>query len=206
MQGTSLLSQFDLISLISFALITTYTPGPNNISSASMGLNYGYSKTLRYLLGIFSGFFTLMLICAFISKTILQVLPQVKIVLQIVGALYIIWLAYHTFKANYQFDEERVAPLGFVNGYLLQLLNPKALVYGITIYSTFLNEVDYTIRFLFLSALIFATLSLSAISVWTLFGSLISRFMKHPALRLTINIILSLLLVYTAVSISGIIS
>ncbi len=206
MHGTELFSQFDLISLISFALITTYTPGPNNISSASMGLNYGYQKTFRYLLGIFAGFFTLMIVCAFISKTVLQVIPQVKLVLQIVGSLYIVWLAYHTFMANYQFEQEREAPLGFFNGYMLQLLNPKALVYGITIYSTFLSEVDYTAAFLIVSALIFAALSFSAISVWTLFGAFIRKFMNNPVLRLTINIILSLLLLYTAVSISGLIS
>ncbi len=28
----------ELLTLISFVLITTYTPGPNNISAASMGV------------------------------------------------------------------------------------------------------------------------------------------------------------------------
>ena len=39
----------DLIPLISFVVVTTFTPGPNNISSASMGVLHGYRKTLNFL-------------------------------------------------------------------------------------------------------------------------------------------------------------
>ena len=58
----------DMIPLISFVFVTTFTPGPNNISSASMGMRYGYRKTVAYLLGISSGFFVVMLACALLSN------------------------------------------------------------------------------------------------------------------------------------------
>ena len=32
----------EMIPLISFVLVTTFSPGPNNISSASMGVLYGF--------------------------------------------------------------------------------------------------------------------------------------------------------------------
>ena len=38
----------DTIPLISFVIVTTFTPGPNNISSAAMGVAYGYRRTLTY--------------------------------------------------------------------------------------------------------------------------------------------------------------
>lgn len=84
----------DLIPLASFVLVTTFTPGPNNISSASMGILHGYRATLRYLSGISTGTFLVMLLCGWISSTLLQVFPAVKGVLRIVGALYILWLAW----------------------------------------------------------------------------------------------------------------
>ena len=49
--------KIETFSLISFVIITTFTPGPNNISSASMGIMYGYKKTLDFLLGIAAGIF-----------------------------------------------------------------------------------------------------------------------------------------------------
>ena len=40
----------DLFALMSFVIITTFTPGPNNISSASQGVLFGYRKALPYLI------------------------------------------------------------------------------------------------------------------------------------------------------------
>ncbi len=54
----------DMIPLISFVIVTTFTPGPNNISSAAMGVTYGYWRTIPYLFGIASGFFLVMLAAA----------------------------------------------------------------------------------------------------------------------------------------------
>lgn len=42
----------DFFATASFVLITAFTPGPNNISSASMGVLFGYHRTLAYLAGI----------------------------------------------------------------------------------------------------------------------------------------------------------
>ena len=45
----------DMLPLISFVIVTTFTPGPNNISSAAMGIAFGYRRTLPYLFGITAG-------------------------------------------------------------------------------------------------------------------------------------------------------
>lgn len=192
-------------SLISFAIITTFTPGPNNITSASMGLNFGYNKTLPYLAGIFSGFFLLMLLCAFLSETLLTLIPGVEGILSIVGALYILWLAWHTYKSDYNFKDETAAPMGYGKGLFLQLLNPKVLIYGLTVYSTFLADLSMKSLILPLSAFALAFTSFTSISMWTLFGTAIRRFMSHGLIRKTINIFLSLTLVYTAIKLSGLI-
>ena len=65
----------DMIPLISFVIVTTFTPGPNNISSASMGVMYGYKKAFNYLVGIASGFFLVMIACAYLSSALLTFIP-----------------------------------------------------------------------------------------------------------------------------------
>jgi cysteine/O-acetylserine efflux protein len=194
----------DFIALASFVVITTFTPGPNNVSSASMGILYGYKTTLQYLSGIVSGFFLIMLVCGWVSSTLLQIFPAFENVLRLIGALYILWLAFHTLKASYAFKEEEQAQLGFPNGLLLQLLNPKVIIYGLTLYSTFLGEAAINPFYLIASALALTGVAFCAISVWALFGAAIRTYLDRPQVTRGLNLALSLLLVYTAVELSGV--
>ncbi len=196
--------QLDYISLFSFVLVTTFTPGPNNISSASMGMLFGYKKTLKYLTGIATGFFIIMILCAYLASNILSVMPFAEPYLRCAGSIYILWLAIGTMRSTYVFGENNLVSNAFTKGFLLQLLNPKAIVYGLTIYSTFLSPVKNRIDFLTFFAAVFACTAFLATSTWAVFGSIIRERMKSDLFRKIINTLLSLLLVYTAIDLSGI--
>jgi len=197
------MQQVDFVTLIPFVLITTFTPGPNNISSASMGILYGYRSTLGYLTGIISGFFLVMLLCSFISSILLRLLPSFEGILRIIGAVYILWLAYHTLKASYLFNEEGQQRLGFINGFLLQMLNPKAIVYGLTLYSTFLRPIASKPLLLLVSTVALALTAFCSISMWTLFGAAIRTYFDRPRVKQAFNTVLAILLALTAVELSG---
>ena len=199
------MTDVNLMALFSFVLVTTFTPGPNNISSASMGLLYGYRTTLRYLGGIVTGFFFIMLLCGWISSTLLSVFPSFEVALRLVGAGYILWLAFETLRASYTFTERDQTVMGFLNGFLLQVLNAKAIVYGLTLYSTFLASITSSLPYLLLSAFLLAILSFASVTVWTLSGSAISRYLGRTWIRRFVNVVLALLLVYTAIELSGLI-
>ncbi len=193
----------ELLSLMSFAVVTTFTPGPNNLSSASMGVLYGYKKTLRYLIGIAVGFFAVQLLCGWVSGFLLERFPAFERALRIVGALYILWLAWGTFRASYAFEEQEHPPFGFLKGFFLQILNPKALVYGLTLYATFLVDRVTSPLELLLSAALFSGLAFSSVSLWTLFGAAIRKYLDKPKIKRIVNTALALLLVYSAVELSG---
>ena len=196
----------DLIPLASFVMVTTFTPGPNNISSASMGVLYGYRNTLKYLMGIAAGFFLIMLLCAFVSNALLKFIPAAEPVLRIVGAAYILWLAIGTARASYAFNGAEPTPMGFKNGFFLQTFNPKVAVYGLTIYSTFLAPITAHHLVLTLFALLFAAIAFCSTSTWALCGAAIRTHLHQPGVRRLVNAVLVLLLVYTAFDLSGIVS
>jgi len=52
----------------------------------------------------------------------------------------------------------------------------------------------------------FAFIGLCALLTWSLFGAIINQYLHNLKLRVILNSILSLLLTYTAVKISGILS
>jgi cysteine/O-acetylserine efflux protein len=168
-----------------------------------MGILYGYKNSLRYLLGIVAGFFVVMLICGAVSSALVDAFPDVENVLRLVGAGYILWLAYHTFKASYAFREDQQAMAGFSRGFFLQLLNPKVIVYGLTLYSSFLSDIVKNPLYLLLSGAALALVGFGAVSTWALFGAAIRSYLKNPRVTQVLNTVLALLLVWTAIELSG---
>jgi cysteine/O-acetylserine efflux protein len=195
----------NLFSLISFVLISTFTPGPSNISSASIAFLHGYKKTLKYQIGLAFGVFLLMLLSGWLSTTLLHIFPAFEPIMRYIGAGYILYLAFAILKASYAFTETGPKPLGLMHGFILQILNPKLIVYAFTLFSAFLAPMAQNTAFLTFMAFVLAAISFCATSLWAFFGTGIKTRLRNPRLNIVINLVLSLLLVYTAISLTGII-
>jgi len=193
--------EIELVPAIIFIFVASITPGPNNIACASMGLVFGYKSTLRFIAGILAGFFIVMFLCGSMSGILLNILPFLTLWVRWIGSGYIVWLAYLTFKASYSFEEGREATkIGFLKGVILQFLNPKLIFYGMTLYSAFLPQVASHHLYLLISNSLLTFASFFTLSLWALFGTGMKRYITSPRLKKYINISLSLLLVYTAIS------
>jgi cysteine/O-acetylserine efflux protein len=193
------------IPLLSYILISTFTPGPSNISSASVAVRHGYRNTLRYQVGLAAGVFLIMVLSGWISTTLLHVFPVLEPVLRYAGAAYILYLAYGILKASYTFAEESAKPSGFLRGLMLQLLNPKLFVYAFTLFTAFLLPVTTNAALVMLAAFLLAATSFGATSVWAIFGTAIKTYLHNPRMKTIINILLSLSLAYTAVALLGLV-
>src|SRR3954463_16261123 len=105
--------------LTSYVLVSTFTPGPANLSSASNGVRYGYRETVSFQIGLSVGVFLMMFLSGLVSLTLLELFPALESILRVVGALYIAYLAIMVLKAGFGFTEKDAKPLGFVNGLVL---------------------------------------------------------------------------------------
>ena len=194
----------NLLPIISYILISSFTPGPSNISSASLAVLHGYKNTLRYQAGLATGVFLLMFLSGLLSTTLVKNFPAMEPVLRYVGAVYILYLAFGILKASYSFTEKESKPLGFLHGLLLQILNPKLFVYAFTLFSAFLAPTTRNIIGLLVIVTLLAIVAFCAASTWALFGTAIKSHLHHSRLRMAVNLILSLSLVLTAISLAGI--
>ena len=193
------------LPLLSYVLISTFTPGPSNISSASVAVLYGYRNTLRYQIGLAAGVFLLMALSGWISTTLLHIFPVLEKVLRYAGAAYILYLAYGILKASYTFADQGAKPSGFLQGLMLQVLNPKLIIYAFTIFSAFLAPVTNDAALVMLAAFLLAAISFGATSVWAIFGTAIKTYLHNPRLKMIVNILLSLSLAYTAIALTGLV-
>ena len=194
----------NVFSLLAFILISTFTPGPSNIASASMGVLHGYKHTLKYQVGLAAGVFLVMLLSGWISITLLQIVPALEPALRYIGAGYMLYLALGILKASYFFTEKDVKPLGFVHGVMLQILNPKLFFYAFTLFSVFLISITGNLTLLLIAAALLSAISFGATSVWALFGAAIKTYLHHLRVKAVVNGIFALLLVYSAVNLVGV--
>ena len=121
---------FRWASFLSYAVVTAATPGPNNIMSMSNAGRLGFRKSFPFNLGIWIGFSLVMLICSFFCNTLSAIIPKIKTPMLILGALYMLFLAWKTFKSPSVIDESH-ARSSLFSGFILQFINPKIYVYGI---------------------------------------------------------------------------
>ncbi len=195
--------ELDLLPFFTFITVTTFTPGPNNVSSASMGLNFGYRKSLPYLFGILFGVAAVTFACGLISGPVLTAIPSVSRWLRWLGAAYILWLAWGTLRADWAIGGTNIAPrlMGFPQGVLLQLLNPKLFVFAVSLFATFLQPLAGKPLPLLILVLLLSVVDFSSISLWSLSGAALNRHIGNSMVRKAVNASLALLLVYTAVAI-----
>ena len=194
-----------LPAFFSYVFVTTFTPGPNNVSSASMGITYGYRKTLRYIMGITVGFACIMFLCGLLTESVTRFLPRLESVLRIVGALYMIYLAVMILRASSHEARNGDRSIAtFTRGLLLQIVNVKVIIYGITVFSGFLVGIISNTAELILYSCLLAGFAFMSTSVWALFGNALKRYFANRTFTFIFNLIMALLLVYSAAVISGI--
>jgi cysteine/O-acetylserine efflux protein len=186
-------------AFLSYVLITTFTPGPNNLMSMSNASRYGFKKSIFFNIGIFFGFFIIIALCSFFSVTLYSLIPSIKPIMTIIGAVYILWLAWKTYKSKPHTESDNAKNTNtFLSGFLLQFVNPKVILYGITTVSTFIVPYYKSAVVLAIFSAILASVGFVATCCWSMFGSLFQKVLIQN--EKVINIIMALLLAYCAVS------
>jgi cysteine/O-acetylserine efflux protein len=71
------------------------------------------------------------------------------------------------------------------------------------LFSAFLSPITTNALLLTAACLLLAFVSFCATSVWAAFGTIIQVFLNSPRLKFVVNLLLSLMLVYTAVALTG---
>ena len=104
------------------------TPGPGVLTTAGVGSGFGYAAGLRFLAGLFIG--TNLVAAAVVTGLAAIVLsePAIRIAATWASVAFFVYLAARIALsgAKIGFMEAASAP-GFVNGVLLQFINPKAV-------------------------------------------------------------------------------
>ena len=190
-KGMCFMPSYILASFLLYCVINAFTPGPGNILALNTVTNYGWKKGKPLFFGIFAGYYVVQIICAVFVYGIGAFLPKALTVMKYVGAAYILWLAIHiAISKPESTDSEGSA--SFLKGFLLQFVNVKIYMFGITALTGFVTPYSTAFLPLLGYELLIATIGTIATLTWIGMGLVIQKFyLKYYR---PINIILALTL------------
>lgn len=189
---------FPWVSFLTYVVITAITPGPNNIMSMSCGTHNGFWKALPFNLGIWVGFSVVAGLCAVFCAVLTDSIPKLVLPMKLLGALYLLYLAWGTFRSGGNLDTQNRHD-GFLADILLQFINPKIYLYCIMSMEAFILPHFAGNQIILLAfSLLLAFIGFCATLCWSAFGAAFQKLLESHSKK--VNSILALLLVYCAVS------
>ena len=181
-----------------YSMINAFTPGPGNILALNTVTNYGWKKGTPLFLGIFSGYYVVQMICAVFVYGISTLLPDVLGIMKYVGAAYILWLAVHVVFGHPE-DAGADRSASFWKGFMLQFVNVKIYLFGITALTGYVTNYSTSLPVLIFFELVIATIGSAATSAWIGAGMAIQKiYRRHYRLS---NVILAVTLLECVYSI-----
>lgn len=183
-------------AFFTYVIITSITPGPNNILALSVATQHGFQRSTKVISGMFCGYIVLMLLCGLFTYHMVSLLPVITPWLTWVGAAYIVWLAWGIAMSDIKTTSEKSESITPLTGFGLQFVNVKIILYGVTSISTFILPYTQNIYWILATSLLLAFIALVSNLAWAVAGKLLqSQFQKHGK---TINMTLALTLLYCA--------
>ena len=175
-------------------MLLTIMPGPDIIyvlvQSATNGKKYGIATSL----GLVSGIIIHTSLVAFGVSAIIKQSENIYFIIKLFGALYLLYLAYITYKSNDEVllntkAEKKGLLKLFKQGFIMNVLNPKVSIFFLAFFPGFLysSAQSTIIQFYVLGGLFMlqALIIFSMVSV--LSGNFASYLKAHPKFNTNIK-------------------
>lgn len=190
-----------IISMLIYAVVASFTPGPNNIMALFFSQNLNFKSSFRFSIGVGLGFLFLLLISSIFNTTLHAVFPKIELLMKVFAFIYLLYLAFKISMSSIYGTKQTFSHKlsGLKSGVMLQFINPKGIIYALTVTSTFITpfSTDWQkqLPFIILLAIIGFLGTLS----WGVLGSLFKSFIStHERI---FNFVMAGLLVYVAIDI-----
>ncbi len=185
-------------ALMTFALVTVITPGPNNLMLMASGANFGFRRTVPHMIGIGLGMPVLVICVGIGVMQVFDAFPVSHTILKVVSVIYLVYLAWKIANAAPPKETEATGkPLSFLQAVAFQWVNPKAWTMALTSITLYATSRDFT-ALLWVAGAFLAGSFLST-SSWTVMGQQLRRLLKNPMRLRVFNWVMAILLVATLI-------
>lgn len=164
-----------------FVIVSSITPGPNNLMLVNVGMLRGPRAATRTSLGVSVGWAFQVLVCALGVESAVRAAPGLTRAIDVLGLLYLVWLAIRLLRAH---GLGEATPMhGFYGAIGYQWVNPKAISMSLTTAGLFV----VTGRHLHLASAVTVAaaaclLNIPCVLAWGLGGAALAARLREPRL------------------------
>ena len=183
-----------LTALALFALVSSITPGPNNLMLMSSGANFGFKRTTPHLLGVTFGFILMLVLVGLGIMHLFDLFPPSYLIVKVFCIVYLLYLAFKIATSNAQQKASSESkPFTFIQAALFQWVNPKAWAMALSAVS--LYAPDKNLTSVLIVSLVFGLINLPCVSSWTLLGEKLQHWLASPKRLKAFNYLMAILLI-----------
>ena len=190
----------EILSMALFWIVAAYTPGPNNVIASYSGFNFGIKKTLPHIFGVALGFTFLIFLLTIGLVNVFKIFPIIQVSLKYLGSIFLVYLAYKIYFSKIDSEKKNENPVKFIETFLFQFLNPKGVLIGIIIVSTYVEHGENYFKYATQVILFAFLVSLSSITFWTFVGKYLRKFATNEKFIKYFNCVMSLLLILSIIT------
>jgi len=188
------------IALVIFLFPLAYSPGPGNLFFAANGARFGLGATLPAMAGYHIATLLVTVAIGLGFAVAIDEFPKLFVVVKWAGSVYVLYLARKFLRAGFMSDTLDARPAGFLDGGLLLILNPKAYMIIVLMFTQFLGAAGngYATLVLWIS-LVFTLNNLIAFTAWALIGDQILARFRDAASGRKLNLVFGIVLALVAI-------
>jgi threonine/homoserine/homoserine lactone efflux protein len=188
-----------LVALLGFSFVSSFTPGPNNILLWASGATFGFRRTIPHVVGTALGLGAMALVAGAGIAALVSSVPQLGVAMRLAGSVYLIWLAWQIVRAGTLEAGSVARPLGVGGAMGFQVVNPKAWIFALGAMTTFRPESLPVVPGTLLVALAMIAMIIPAASVWAWAGEAMSRWLSGERTRRVVSVVLGAMVIGTIV-------
>jgi len=184
------------LTLISTTALLLGSPGPAPLALAASSATFGIKRAIPFLLGILAGLSVAIITATTGLAVLFDTYPEIRFAVQLVGGLYIIYIAYKIATASVS-PEAGVASEStptFLDGFILNLFNPKAYAAFFAIFSQFLLPYQNEVVGYLATMLVCLFVATIVDIIWLLFGGILRPIFARPKQARFIRVLFALLM------------
>lgn len=185
--------------------VMAITPGPANLFAIATGMERGKGAALVSVAGMNTASLVWFSGSALGLGALILAFPKAFHVLALAGAAYLIWLGLKSLWAGYKNVEShasatvRAGRSAFFDGFMVQIANPKMLLFFSAVLPPFLDVKRPLVPQLIMFACATIGMDLISMSSYGLGGAALSTRMNAPGFRRSFAILVGVLLITAAI-------
>lgn len=164
-----------------FAVAATFTPGPNALLLLSVAARFGLRPAVPAAIGVATGIPSVIVVVGAGLGGVLDAAPWLRVTMHVLATVYIVWLGWQILRMGPPGEAvaDGAKPVSLWQAAALQWVNPKVWTMAVGAIGAYGVEGRPVVGALAVGA-VFAVVCVPAVSVWTLFGSGLRRWLTSP--------------------------